>query len=99
MSFSDYLQLKKLKQIKNTRPFLDSSKYVETKRKLCAVLDTVEVDEYGDEVPQKLFGIQILENFDDCPPNTFDGTATTPVMFKPPRITTQNVKTSKKQRF
>lgn len=99
MSFSDYLQLKKLKQIKNTRPFLDSSNYVETKKKLCAVLDTEEVDEYGDTVPQSLFGIQILQNFDNCPENTFDGTTTTPIMFQPPRITTQNVKTSKNKRF
>jgi hypothetical protein len=99
MSFSDYLQLKKLKQIKNTRPFLDSSKYAESKRKLCAILDTEEVDEYGDVVPNHLFGIKILDNFDDCPPNTFDGKATTPVMFKPPRITTPNVKTTKHMRF
>jgi len=99
MSFSDYLQLKKLKQIKNTRPFLDSSNYVETKKKLCAVLDSVEVDEYGDIVENSLFGIKILENFNNCPPNTFDGNVTKPVMFKPPSITTQNVKTSKHVRF
>ena len=99
MSFSDYLQLKKLKQVKNTRPFLDASNYVGTKRKLCAILDTEEVDEYGDVVPQNFFGIQILQKFDDCPANTFDGTATTPILFKPPSMTTQNVKTSKHQRF
>lgn len=99
MSFSDYLQLKKLKQVKNTRPFLDASNYVGTKRKLCAILDTEEVDEYGDIVPQNFFGIQILQNFDNCPANTFDGTTTTPILFKPPIMTTQNVKTSKHQRF
>jgi hypothetical protein len=99
MSFSDYIELKKLKQTKNMRPFFDSSKYVETKRKLCAVLDTEEVDEYGDTVPQSLFGIQILQNFANCPPNTFDGKVSKPVMFKPPSITTQNVKTSKHTRF
>lgn len=99
MSFSDYLHLRKLKQVKNTKPFLDSSNYMQNKRKLCAILDTTEVDEYGDVVPHSLFGIPILENFDDCPANTFDGTVTTPVMFKPPRITTQNVKTSKNMRF
>ena len=99
MSFSDYLQLKKLKQIKNTRPFAASSNYMQNKRKLCAILDTQEVDEYGDVVPHCFFGINIMENFGDCPANTFDGKVTTPLMFKPPSMTTQNVKTSKNIRF
>ena len=99
MSFSDYIQLKKLKQVKNTRPFLDSSNYTENKLKLCAVLDTLEVDEYGDTVPHSLFSIPILQNLNNCPVNTFDGKVTKPIMFKPPSITTQNVKTSKNMRF
>ena len=98
MSFSDYIQLKKLKQVKNTRPFLDSSNYTENKLKLCAVLDTLEVDEYGDTVPHSLFGISILQNLNNCPVNTFDGKVTKPIMFKPPSMTTQNVKTSKNMR-
>lgn len=99
MSFSDYIQLKKLKQVKNTRPFLDSSNFTENKLKLCAVLDTLEVDEYGDTVPHSLFGISILQNLNNCPVNTFDGKVTKPIMFKPPSMTTQNVKTSKNMRF
>ena len=99
MSFSDYLQLRKLKQIKNTQPFINSSNYMQNKRKLCAILDTTEVDEYGDVVPQSLFSIPILESFDNCPANTHEGPVSTPIMFKPPSITTQNVKTSKNVRF
>jgi hypothetical protein len=99
MSFSDYVQLKRLKQVKNTRPFMTSSSYMQNKRKLCAILDTEEVDEYGDTVPHSLFGIRILENFNNCPANTFDGTTTTPIMYKPPSLTTPNVKTTKNMRF
>jgi len=99
MSFSDYIQLKKLKAIKNTRPFLNSSNYMQNKRKLCAILDTIEVDEYGDVVPHSLFNIPILDNFNNCPANTFTGKISTPIMFKPPSITTQNVKTSKNMNF
>ena len=99
MSFSDYLQLRRLKQVKNTRPYMTSSNYMQHKRKLCAILDTVEVDEYGDIVPHSLFGIPILDDISNCPVNTFDGTRTTPIMFKPPSMTTQNVKTSKNMRF
>jgi hypothetical protein len=98
MSFSDYIQLRKLKQTKNTYPYFSSANYAAHK-KLCAVLDTVEVDEYGDVVPQALFKIQIHDNMEDCTPNTYDGKVTTPVLYSTPRITTQNVKTSKHQRF
>ena len=87
MSFSDYVQLKKLKMVKNTRPFINSSNYMANKRKLCAILDTVEVDEYADVVPHSYYGIPIMENFNNCPPNTFDGKVTKPVMFGTPRIT------------
>lgn len=99
MSFSDYLQLKRLKQVKNTRPYMTSSSYMQNKRKLCAMLDTVEVDEYGDIVPHSFFGIPILDDISSCPANTFDGKVTKPILFKPPSITTQNVKTSKNMRF
>lgn len=98
MSFSDYIQLRKLKQTKNTYPYISSANYAEHK-KLCAILDTQEVDEYGDEVPQSLFKIPILENMSDCPPNTYDGKVSTPVVYSTPRMTTQNVKTSKHQKF
>jgi hypothetical protein len=98
MSFSDYIQLRKLKETKNTYPFFNSANYAQHK-KLCAILDTTEVDEYGDEVPQTLFKIPILDNMNDCPPNTYDGKVTTPVINSTPRITTQNVKTSKHKRF
>jgi hypothetical protein len=98
MSFSDYIQLRKLKQTKNTYPYFSSANYAAHK-KLCAILDTVEVDEYGDTVAQSLFKIPILDNMEDCTPNTYDGKVTTPVLYSTPRITTQNVKTSKHQRF
>ncbi len=98
MSFSDYIQLRKLKETKNTYPYLSSSNYAEHK-KLCAVLDTPEVDEYGDTVPQSLFKIPILDDMNECTPNTYTGKISTPVIYSTPRITTQNVKTSKHQRF
>jgi hypothetical protein len=98
MSFSDYIQLRKLKETKNTYPYLSSAKYAEHK-KLCAILDTPEVDEYGDTVPQSLFKIPILDDMNDCTPNTYTGKISTPVIYSTPRITTQNVKTSKHQRF
>ena len=99
MSFSDYIQLRKIKETKNIYPYLNSSNHVQNK-KLCAILDTVEVDEYGDEVNQTLFKIPILEDLiNHCTPNTFVGKATTPVLYSTPRITTQNVKTSKHPRF
>ncbi len=98
MSFSDYIQLRKLKETKNTYPYLSSANYAEHK-KLCAVLDTPEVDEYGDTVPQSLFKIPILDDMNECTPNTYTGKISTPVIYSTPRITTQNVKTSKHQRF
>jgi hypothetical protein len=98
MSFSDYIQLRKLKETKNTYPYVSSASHVQHK-KLCAILDTVEVDEYGDTVAQSLFKIPILDNMEDCTPNTFVGKVTTPVLYSTPRMTTQNVKTSKHQRF
>jgi hypothetical protein len=98
MSFSDYIQLRKLKETKNTYPYFNSSNYIK-KKKLCAVLDTTEVDEYGDIVPQNLFNIPILDNMNDCTPNTYTGKVTTPILYTTPRITTQNVKTSKNQQF
>jgi hypothetical protein len=98
MSFSDYIQLRKLKETKNTYPYLSSANYAEHK-KLCTVLDTPEVDEYGDTVPQSLFKIPILDDMNECTPNTYTGKISTPVIYSTPRITTQNVKTSKHQRF
>ena len=98
MSFSDYIQLRKIKETKNTYPYVNSASHIQHK-KLCAILDTVEVDEYGDPVAQTLFKIPILDNMNDCVPNTFVGKATTPVLYSTPRITTQNVKTSKHTRF
>ncbi len=98
MSFSDYIQLRKLKETKNTYPYFNSANYVQHK-KLCAVLDTTEVDEYGDTVPQNLFNIRILDDMNNCPPNTYRGKITTPVINSTPRMTTQNVKTSKHPRF
>jgi len=96
MSFSDYIQLRKLKETKNMYPYFSSNNYAQHK-KLCAILDTTEVDEYGDVVPQSLF--KILDDMNNCPPNTFVGKVTTPVINSTPRMTTQNVKTSKHQRF
>ena len=98
MSFSDYIQLRKLKESRNTYPYFNSSNYIENK-KICAVLDTTEVDEYGDEVSPNLFKIPILDDMNNCPANTFKGKITTPVFNSPPRITTQNVKTSKHPKF
>jgi hypothetical protein len=98
MSFSDYIQLRKIKETKNTYPYVSSSNYAQNK-KLCAILDTHEVDEYGDTVPPSLFKIPILDNMNNCTPNTFIGKVTTPVITAPPRMTTQNVKTSKHQIF
>ena len=98
MSFSDYIQLRKLKETKNEYPYLNSTSHIQHK-KLCAVLDTVEVDEYGDTVPQSLFNIQILDDMNDCPPNTYKGKVSTPILYTTPRMTTQNVKTSKHHRF
>jgi hypothetical protein len=98
MSFSDYIQLRKLKETKNTYPYLSSANYAQHK-KLCAILDTPEVDEYGETVPQSLFKIPILDDMNECTPNTYTGKVSTPVVYSTPRITTQNVKTSKHQRF
>jgi len=98
MSFSDYIQLRKIKETKNNYPYFTSANFIQHK-KLCAVLDTTEVDEYGDVVPKSLFKIQILDNMNDCTPNTYTGKVTTPVITSTPRITTQNVKTSKHQRW
>ena len=98
MSFSDYIQLRKLKETKNTYPYLNSASHTQHK-KLCAILDTEEVDEYGDTVAQSLFKIPILDNMEDCTPNTYVGKVTTPILYSTPRITTQNVKTSKHPRF
>ena len=98
MSFSDYIQLRKIKQTKNTYPYFNSSNYIQHK-KLCAVLDTHEVDEYGDTVQQSLFKIFLTDNMNNCTPNTYTGKVTTPVVTAPPRMTVQNVKTSKHQSF
>jgi hypothetical protein len=98
MSFSDYIQLRKLKETKNIYPYFNSATYAQHK-KLCAILDTTEVDEYGDIVPQTLFKIPILDDMNNCPPNTYRGKITTPVINSTPRMTTQNVKTSKHPRF
>jgi hypothetical protein len=98
MSFSDYIQLRKLKETKNTYPYLNSATYAQHK-KLCAILDTTEVDEYGDIVPNSLFNIPILDDMNNCTPNTYDGKVTLPVIYSTPRMTTQNVKTSKHQKF
>jgi hypothetical protein len=98
MSFSDYIQLRKLKETKNIYPYFNSATYAQHK-KLCAILDTTEVDEYGDIVPPSLFKIPILDDMNNCPPNTYRGKITTPVINSTPRMTTQNVKTSKHPRF
>jgi hypothetical protein len=98
MSFSDYIQLRKIKETKNERPYLNSAGHIQTK-KLCAILDTVEVDEYGDTVSQTLFNIPILDDMNNCYPHAFKGKVSTPILYTTPRISTQNVKTSKHQRF
>lgn len=98
MSFSDYIQLRKIKETKNEYPYLNSANHIKHK-KLCAILDTVEVDEYGDTIPQSLFDIPILDDMNDCYPHAFKGKVTTPILYTTPRISTQNVKTSKHQRF
>jgi hypothetical protein len=94
MSSSDYIQLRKIKETKNNYPYFSSANYIQTK-KLCAVLDTAEVDEYGDTVPQHLFKIDILDNMNNCPPNTYTGKVTRPVFIGTPRLTTLNIKTAK----
>ena len=48
MSFSDYIQLRKIKETKNNYPYFTSANFIQHK-KLCAVLDTTEVDEYGEK--------------------------------------------------
>ena len=98
MSFSDYIALKKIKETKNNYPYFNSASYAQHK-KLCAVLDTQEVDIYGDEVPHKLGDIPITDNMINCTPNTYTGKVTTPVMFAPPRSTTFNSKVYKHQTF
>ena len=63
-------------------------------------MDTHEVDEYGDTVAQTLFKIQIPDDMDSCTPNTYKGKVPPlPVLYSTPRMTTQNVKTSKHPRF
>jgi hypothetical protein len=98
MSFSDYIQLKKIKETKNIYPYFNSASYAQHK-KLCAVLDTQEVDIYGDVVPHKLGDIPITDNMNNCTPNTYTGQTTTPVMFAPPRSTTFNPKANKHPKF
>jgi len=100
MSFSDYIKMKALKQTKNLHreganiTYLTSADMIQHKR-ICTILDTEERDEYGDVIEKNMFSIPILVDMNDCLPNTYKGTSTTPVINSTPRITTQNVKLSK----
>ncbi len=98
MSFSDYIELKKIKETKNLYPHFSSGNYAQNK-KLCAILKNKEFDIYGDEVPNKIGDIPITDNMNTCTPNTYDGVSTTPVMFAPPRSTTFNPKVHKHPKF
>ncbi len=98
MSFSDYIQLKKIKETKNLYPYFDSASHVQNK-KMCAITKNKEYDIYGDEVPNKIGDIPITDNMNNCTPNTYTGQVTTPVMFAPPRTSTFNSKVNKHHQF
>ena len=105
MSFSDYIQLKKMKQTNNNFPHFTSAKYAEFK-KMRAILNSCEIDEDGEDLTPSYNTIQITDTALDaqnfvttCPPNTFTGTITLPLYDKPPMITTPNVKTTKNRPY
>ena len=98
MSFSDYIELKKIKETKNLYPYFDSGSYAQNK-KLCAITKNKEFDIYGDEVPNKIGDIPITDNMNNCTPNTYTGAVTTPIMFMPPRSSTFNIKANKHPKF
>lgn len=101
MSFSDYIQLKKMKQTHNTYPHFTSANYAEFK-KMRAVLNSCEIDADGEDMVPTYNTIQIVDTILDaenfatmCPPNTYTGPVKLPIYEKPPAITTPNVKTTK----
>jgi len=98
MSFSDYIQLKKIKETKNLYPYFDSASHVQNK-KMCAITKNKEFDIYGDEVPNKIGDIPIMNNMNNCTPNTYTGKVTTPIMYAPPRTSTFNSKVNKHHPF
>ncbi len=105
MSFSDYIQLKKLKQTNNNFPHFTSAKYAEFK-KMRAILNSCEIDEDGEDLIPSYNTIQIpdtaldAQNFvTTCLSNTYTGHVTQPIYDKPPMITTPNVKTMKNRPY
>ena len=107
MSFSDYIQLKKMKQTNNNYPHFTSANYAQFK-KMRAVLNSCEDDEDGEELPPSYYTIPITitdtivdaQNYvTTCLPNTYTGPVTKPIYDKPPAITTPNVKTTKNRPF
>ena len=105
MSFSDYIELKKMKQTNNNYPHFTSGNYAQFK-KMRAVLNSCEIDEDGEDIPPSFNTIQIKDTVVDpnnfvttCAPNTYTGPITTPIYEKPPMITTPNVKETKNRFF